>query len=286
MNVEGFKAASREKLSKLIPENYPNISYNSFQKILRSRDVKVNGKRVSEDIVASVGDDITFYFSKFSNPEFKIVYEDDNIIVVCKPRNIETEGVKGSLLEKLSDYLKVSLFAVHRLDRNTTGLIVFAKNTDAKKSLDFVFKERKIEKFYLALCLGAPQKKSGNLTAYLKKLENESRVLISDFPQNSYEKIETKYKILNFNENLSLLEVELVTGKTHQIRAHLAHIGCPILGDEKYGNSKVNREYKLRYQCLCSYKIIFHFEKGDFLSYLDSKVITLGSAEIDFLKLI
>ena len=289
MNVRDFKVQKQEKLSKAILDGGLDLSYNEVKKIIRNKDVKVNGKRVSSDLALNVGDQVTLYYNSRERNPALIIYEDDNIVIASKPRGIESVNTTGDgFLELLSDQLNLSgkLKAVHRLDRNTTGLIVFAKNEEAKASLDKAFKSRTIDKFYLALVVGKPKKEEHTLVGYLKKIADESRVLISDFPQNQYEKIETKYKKLKSNENLSLLEVELLTGKTHQIRAHLSHIGCPILGDSKYGNLGVNREFGVKYQCLCSYKIIFHFAAGDFLSYLDKREFVLDNLQIDFLKFI
>ena len=285
MIVEKFKAGAGEKVSKSILNKFPDVSYNEVKKIIRNRDVKVNGKRVGEDIKINEGDEIVFYHPEHKDKIIPIVYEDENIVVANKPAGTETVNTTSDcVLGVLSAQLNENLFAVHRLDRNTTGLVIFAKNIRAKDSLDAALKERTIEKYYLALVKNRPPKNYDTLVSYLKKLSDESKVLISDFPQKDYKKIETQYKILDFNENFSILQVLLLTGKTHQIRAHLSHIGCPIVGDEKYGDSNLNRQFGLKHQCLCSYKIVFRFSKNDFLSYLDGKEIVLDKSNIDFLK--
>ena len=289
MFVENFKAKVNKKVSELVCEKY-SVSYNEFMKILRNKDIKINGRRISSDEVASAGDEITFYHKNdFADKKIDIVFEDENVIVVFKPRKIEvqTENLdsENDLKTKLKEQIKSDVYAVHRLDKNTTGLVIFAKNEMAKNSLDRALKERTLEKHYLTLVVGQSKERE-NLTAFLKKDAEKSLVYISDFPQKGYEKIETRYKKLEFNGNLSLLDVELVTGKTHQIRAHLSHIGLPILGDEKYGCSEINKNYKLKYQCLCAYKIKFNFGGEDYLSYLNGKIIELDKTKIDFLKLL
>lgn len=279
MRVEKFECDKDINLNKFLCSK--NISYNLVCKVIRAKDVKVNGKRIGQDIKLCAGDEVVVYLK--DEQKFNIIFEDENIVVVFKPRCIETVSDLGEdLLSKLKQQLNQNLFAVHRLDRNTEGLVVFAKNEYAKISLDKAFKNRTIEKFYLALVFGEIKKQEDTLVAYLKKDEQNSLVKISDNSQNGYEKIITKYKVLKVPENLSLVEVELVTGKTHQIRAHLSHIGHFVIGDEKYGDSRVNKKYKKHYQELCAYKIIFHFEDNDYLSYLNNKEIKLDFKQIDF----
>ena len=283
MFVEKFKALKDERVAKLILEKFPFLSYADVRKIIRQKDVKLNGVRIDDDLKASVGDEILFYYDK--DKKLDIVFEDENIVIVNKPRKLETVSATNSdcVLSRLSEQLQCVCFAVHRLDMNTTGLVVFAKNEQSKNSLDRAIHDRKIQKFYLTVLCGTVSA-SGDEIAYLKKDEKNSLVKISDFPQNGYEKIETRFKLVKKLENFSIVEVELVTGKTHQIRAHFAHLGHPVLGDEKYGISEINKSKKFKFQCLCSYKIKFHFEKDDYLSYLDGKIVELDSEKIDFLS--
>lgn len=285
MRVEKFKATSSQKLSNELLSAIPELSYNSVQKLIRNKDVKVNGARVKEDIKLSVGDTVECYLASVK-PQIEIIYEDDNIAVCFKPRKIEvtSETEETDLRQKLSDQLKTECFAVHRLDRNTEGLVIFAKNNSAKNSLDFAIKQRNLEKYYLALVHGKLERLCDDMTAYLKKDSARSLALISDTDKAGYEKIETKYKLIEQYDNHALVEVELITGKTHQIRAHFAHIGHFVIGDEKYGDSKINKEFKKKYQCLCAYRLVFHFGKNDFLSYLDGKIVELDKNKIDFIN--
>lgn len=280
MIVKKITNKKNQKLSKFLSSEL-GINYNQIQKIIRNKDVKISGARVSKDVDLEIGQEIEVFLPE---EKYEIIFENDDIVVAFKKRNLETiNDVGDDFITKLSRQLGISLFAVHRLDRNTEGLVVFAKNVDAKNSLDKAIRERKLEKFYLAKVVGVPEKNQDNLVAYLKKDEKNSRVFISDNQEKGYEIIKTNYKLISHDDIFSILEVELVTGKTHQIRAHLSHIGLSILGDEKYGNSEINRKYNKKYQCLCAYKLIFHFEKGDYLYYLNNQVVKLSKIDKEFL---
>ena len=285
MLVKEFRVTEVIRLSVAIKNFEPSLDYNAIQKIIRNKDIKVNGKRQSKDIMLNIGDVVQFYFNK----EIKfidIIYEDDNILIPSKPKELETisDEVSDSLLTRLVNQTGLNLYAVHRLDRNTTGLVVFAKNLKTKNELDLALKNRTIEKYYLALVYGHFKEKQDTLIAYLKKDRKNSLVYISNEKLAGYEKIETKYKVLEEYEETSLIEVELVTGKTHQIRAHLAHIGHFVIGDQKYGDSKVNQKFKKKYQCLTAYKIKFHFNKNSVISYLNNKEIILPKEKIKILS--
>ena len=279
MEIKYIENKREQKLSKLV-ENELKLGYNQIQKLIRNKDIKLNGKRVSKDIDLQVGDKVEVY--TFEN-KIKIIFENDDLVVVFKPRNIETISEQGDdLITKLEKQIGIDLFAVHRLDRNTQGLIIFAKNEKSKESLDKAIKNRELEKFYLAKVVGVPKNAHEELVAYLKKDDKKSMVFVSDEQLPGFEQIKTNYQVFSHDDDFSILEVELVTGKTHQIRAHLSHIGYPILGDEKYGNSEINKKFNKKYQCLCAYKLIFHFEKGDYLSYMNGQKIELNQSEIDF----
>lgn len=284
MFVEKFKSEKKQKLFDLIQGECYSISYAKFQKLLRNKDVKVNGLRVSENLYLEVGDEIVLYLKEKPNDTLSVCYEDDNIIVVFKPRQIETvsDDERESLLKLVSNKIGQECFAVHRLDRNTQGLVVFAKNQKAKFELDQVFKNRLIDKFYHAWVYGVFDKENYKLDAYLKKDSKKSLVMVSNERLRGYDKITTEFKVLKQNEDDAIILVKLVTGKTHQIRAHMAHIGHFVIGDEKYGISEINKMYKKKFQCLCASKIIFHFKEG-VLKYLDGKIIELDKSMIEFL---
>ena len=269
-----------KKLSSFVFYSFPNLAKNTFYKALRQKDIRINGKRINTDCTIYVDDKLSVYIADnllFPSINLEIIYEDDNILIVNKPNNIEVVG-ENSLTSLINTkFSSNNIMPCHRLDRNTTGLVLFAKNKEALDILFNKFKNHEIKKFYRALVYGIPKVKNARLEAFLFKDTKNSIVYISDTFKKGYQKIITSYKVLEeFPNNTSLLDVEIETGKTHQIRAHLAHIGYPIVGDGKYGINSVNKKLGYKYQQLCSYKLQFCFSSNSgILSYLNNKVIEL-----------
>ena len=265
-----FTSDKTSKLSAFLLEKYQGgISYGVIMKLLRKKDIKVNGVRVNKDVSISYGDEITVYYDGEKTFSITEVYLDENILIADKPKGITSEDYESLVKTKYS-----TATLCHRLDRNTDGLICFALNENAEKELLLAFKNRDIDKYYLAEVYGAFKNKKDTLTAYLVKNSADSTVKIfSNRVENSV-KIITEYKTLKESGGTSLLEVKLITGKTHQIRAHLAYAGHFIIGDGKYGDVKVNSTYKEKYQRLTAYKMVFN--TNGVLSYLNGKEIKLN----------
>lgn len=277
---------NNKKLNNFILDNFKSLNQNVLFKALRKKDIRVNNIKVSENVIVHTSDEITIYIVDellLGKPkiDFKVAYEDNNIMCLFKPEgfsiteaNLNEYTFTTLVKEKFGDNLE----PCHRLDRNTSGLILYAKNQEALSILLDKFKNKEIEKHYLAVVYGIVKKGHEVLESYLFKDSKKSMVFISDTPKKNYEKIITEYTVLerNSKENITKLDVNLHTGKTHQIRAHLAHIGHPIIGDGKYGNNEINKKFKRKTQDLTSYKLIFKFKTDSgILNYLNEKEIKL-----------
>ena len=271
-----------KKLITFLNSEFPKLSTNTIYKTLRKKDIKVNGNRVNSNISIHEGDIIEIYlideilYGLTDNAkDVSVIYEDANIIIFNKPSNMEVEG-DISLTSIMQKKYK-NIYACHRIDRNTTGLVLFAKSRDVFAKVVEMFRNFEVEKHYIACVYGIP-KANKVANAYLFKDSKKSIVYISKEPKKGYSKIQTSYELIDENKekNVSILDVTLHTGKTHQIRAHLAFLGLPILGDGKYGSYRVNKDFKTNNQLLASYSMKFDL-KNDYgeLNYLNGKEFKL-----------
>ena len=267
--MKTFEVNKQEKLSKFLLGCYgADLPYATLRKLLRNKDIKVNGKRVNDDVMLSVGDTVVVYYD--GERLFTPIFECEDVVVFDKPPTLTSEDFE---LKLNTQGYKVKL--CHRLDRNTSGLLVFAKTTIGYEEMLKAFKDRTIDKFYMAEVYGKLSKKSATLTAFLQKDADTGFVKIFDNQVVGSEKIITEYQVVEERENSTVIKVKLITGKTHQIRAHFAHIGNFVVGDGKYGDNAQNKAFKAKRQRLTAYSVEFHFEGSSPLFYLNGKVITL-----------
>lgn len=297
------KNDSGQRVDKFIEKSVPLLPKNLMYKYIRTKRIKVGGKRCEISTRLCEGDVMQLYISDeffetapervfLSVPaDISVVYEDENILLCDKKNGLvvheDDENTTDTLINRILHYLydkgeydpeRENSFTpalCNRLDRNTGGIVIAAKNAEALRILNEKIKEREIEKRYLCITVGVPPKKSDTMTAYLEKDERTKTVKVTDRKTPTNKTIITSYKLIKTDGKLALLEVKLDTGRTHQIRAHFAHIGCPLLGDGKYGIGEVNRKYKIKTQALYSYKLKFTFRTpSGILEYLNGREFT------------
>jgi 23S rRNA pseudouridine955/2504/2580 synthase len=295
---------SGQRLDKFLEKTFPHMPKSLMYKEIRKKNIKVNGKRAEISYRIQVNDTINLFvndellvkdfnaISEFIKIFPVFAYEDENIAIIKKPVGLlsqeDENGVGDTAENRFRAYLvKIGEYDTtiensfmpslcNRLDRNTEGILIAAKNAEALRILNEKIKNREIEKRYICVLSGVPEKKHAVLKAYHFKNEKSKKVAIFDIPAPGRKEIITEYTILRDNGRLSLAEILLHTGRTHQIRAHMAYVGFPLVGDSKYGDFPLNRELGVKSQLLCAYKLKFAF-RGDagILNYLKDKEFEL-----------
>jgi len=278
-----------QRIDKFLTKSYPNLPRSMLYKAIRKKDIKLGGKRCSSSTRLQEGDVLTMYlkdeffqrearehdFMKAPN-KLQIIHEDENLIILDKKPGLIVHPDENyhfdSLIARVQRYLyekgayipeQENSFApalVNRIDRNTGGLVMAAKNAETLRVMNEKLRNREMQKLYLCVVCGRMERDEGTLHGYLAKNEAQNRVYIDDRPHPGAKNIMTKYRVLRKNRDFSLLEVELITGRTHQIRAHFASIGHPLAGDGKYGKNEINRKIGYQYQALYSHKLVFDFK--------------------------
>ncbi len=229
---------------------------------IKRGEVKVNGVRVRSNVNLNKGDFVELFLPlKFFEREIEVVYDDDDILIADKPPFTESESALPELIYRQTG---TSVRAAHRLDTNTSGIIILAKTDEAMNALIKAFKNGQVAKTYRAEVFGCPPENSGRITAYLLKESDDAYCKVYSKPVSGAMKIITEYEVIRRGE-ISVLNLHPVTGRTHQLRAHMAFIGCPIVGDEKYGNCELNKRAGAKIQRLRAVRL----ELGELDSPLD-----------------
>ncbi len=302
---------SGQRIDKFITKSMPELPKSMMYRLIRRKDVKINGKRCAVDTVLNEGDIVRIYVKddvsapkqhdmSFMNApaEPEIVFEDENILVAFKPVGLDAHSNSTSTSDTLVNRIKHYLYnkgeyvpenentfspaLCSRLDRNTSGLVISAKNAPVLREINSAIQSGLVRKIYRCITVAKPPRTEDILTAWHFKDDGRNIVRISDEKKDGWREIRTGYKVIGEKNGLYLLEIVLFTGRTHQIRAHLAHIGCPILGDGKYGDIAKNKRYGVFRQRLCACALEFDFPESSPLKYLNEIRVTVPEKLLTF----
>lgn len=304
-----------QRLDKFLTKAVRGLPASLMYKFIRVKKIKLNRARCSQNDILREGDEIQLFIREefFGPPEsdigalssivpkLSVVYEDDNILLLDKRPGVlvheDSEGGDNTLILHVKAYLyrkgeydpageqSFAPALCNRIDRNTGGIVIAAKNAEALRVMNEKIRGGEVGKFYLCAVHGIPRPREATLRGWLKKDAENNMVDISDLKRPGYKEILTKYRVLRAVGDRSLLEVELLTGRTHQIRAQLAHAGHPLLGEGKYAVNRDDRRLGYKFQALYAYRLRFNFERdGGALDYLGGREFGIREDEIWFFK--
>ncbi len=305
-----------QRLDKFLSKAVKGLPMSMMYKLIRTKKIKVNRKRAEQNHLLCEGDEIQLFIKEefFDSPEkdsgaleritpkLDILYEDENIMLLNKRPGVlvheDKEAGENTLIMHVKAYLcqkeeydpkveqSFSPALCNRIDRNTGGIVIAAKNAEALRVMNEKIKENMLTKSYLCLVHGVPKKSSARLCGYLRKDSKSNTVEVRDCQFSGAKEIITDYRVLQaYGTQRALIEVDLITGRTHQIRAHMAHIGHPLVGDGKYGINRKDREKGYKFQALYAYKLYFKKSgEENVLSYLEGKTFSLDKKDIWFLN--
>ena len=307
------KNDSGQRLNKFLEKAVPRLSGGMMHKYLRLKRIKLNGKRTEAACRLAEGDRVQLYindeyfeqvreeeaFRRIKTPRLTVVYEDENILLLDKPAGMLAHADEHEKVNTLVNHMLAYLYQkrewrpreenaftpalCNRIDRNTGGIVIAAKNAEALRILNDKIRDREIAKYYLCIALGRVEPPKGRIECFLRKDEKSNTVRVYHRPVPDGRSAITLYQTLQTRGELSLLEVELLTGRTHQIRASMADLGHPLLGDGKYGVGSVNRKYGEMHQALYSYRLRFDFPSdAGILEYLHGREFQVD--EVPFQK--
>ena len=307
------KNDANQRLDRFVGKAVPLLPDSLLQKYIRLKRIKVNGKGAKRDDKVMAGDVLQLYINdeffempseenaylKVATPRLTIVYEDENILLVDKKPGVlchsAGEWTYDTLISNIQAYVyqkgewnprgenSFSPALCNRIDRNTGGIVIAAKNAEALRIMNEKIKDREIDKYYLCAVYGKPNPPSGVLRDWIFKDASKNQVFVKKQSCPGAKEAVTEYRTLQTKKGLSLVECHLITGRTHQIRAQMASKGSPLLGDGKYGLEHKNREYGEKAQALYSYRLKFTFTTdAGVLNYLCGKSFSIEN--IDFVE--
>ena len=297
-----------QRVDRFVSKDLPLLPPALLQKYIRLKRIKVNGGRAQRDQRLQEGDVLQLYindeffdkprednlFLTLFRPSLDIVYEDENLMLLNKRPGLVVHADETEKVNTLINHIQAYLYQkrewnprwenaftpalCNRIDRNTGGIVIAAKNAETLRIINQKIRDREIDKRYLCITVGAPRPPQGEVSCFLLKDEKKKQVAVYHRPVPGGKTAVTRYRTLETRGELSLLEVELLTGRTHQIRATMADLGCPLLGDGKYGDGSVNRRYGETRQALYSYRLTFDFPTdAGLLNYLRGRSFQVES---------